>query len=315
MGRRRMAIDVNGEVTFAQMPVHSPAHGSAHSPQVYRGHNVFTTIGKSALAAHLDSRVILPAYIAVGTGSSTPAASDTALSSEIARVPIIATVQAGKYSVLFMAKFDQYQAHLDQANPTSLLEAGLFDDGGNLLYNPGFDRWLKGPGNSVLIDGWVPAYGASVLRSSAFFGSGSYSAQIVSSFAEGLIFQAVGSPNHTTGLSPYINETMVFRAWVRQTGVSGGRIEIRESAGSNEYATFSSSCSGSGKWELLTVSKTIRPDTNQISVRVRIPWKGISLVDSADLFIRGNLWARASINLKKSPAYMLAAMWKLTFGG
>lgn len=95
--------------------------------------NVITTAGKQAILHLLgnDGAVTVGAqYLAVGTGAGTPAASDTALFSELARNPITqATVSSG--NLLLQTYFTSLQAN------GSWTEAGLFGAGASGIINSG----------------------------------------------------------------------------------------------------------------------------------------------------------------------------------
>ncbi len=111
-------------------------------------HNIICQAGKNRLLAASGGAALSAfAYVAIGTGTTTPAATDTALQSEAARSPqqTPTNPSASVYQV-------QY-AFGGGVGTGAITEAGLFDaaTGGNLLARQTFAAVNKGASDTLTI--------------------------------------------------------------------------------------------------------------------------------------------------------------------
>jgi hypothetical protein len=84
--------------------------------------NVVTNNGRDRIAALISqSSVVFPSYIAIGTGTTAVAVTDTAMETEVDRNAITSTTDASGV-VSFQAFFSK-----TQANGSTISEVGLFD--------------------------------------------------------------------------------------------------------------------------------------------------------------------------------------------
>jgi len=98
--------------------------------------NVITNVGKAQVAGLINGVVTSPfRYVAIGTGTTAPSASDTALETEIARKAgstSRATTNVSNDTAVVEATFSSADGLTGSSN---VAEAGLFDatSGGNML--------------------------------------------------------------------------------------------------------------------------------------------------------------------------------------
>ncbi|RLE37648.1 hypothetical protein DRJ17_06090, partial [Candidatus Woesearchaeota archaeon] len=119
----------------------------------------------------------------------------------------------------------------------------------NLLLNGSFEYWYAGTSSAP--DGWAIS-GGTIARESTNIHRGSYSAKFTSTSGVQNLRQIV--PNLI--YSQLTGKVFTFSAYVK-TSNSGIHIQIMENNGSQ---TNSSNHSGSGNWELLTVTHTVQGD-------------------------------------------------------
>ena len=122
--------------------------------EVRRGKNVITNAGKAQVAGLINGVVTTPfKYIAIGTGTAAPAATDTALATEtrrkLADSVSRATTNVDNDTALLVATFSGY------TGTEAVTESGVFDasSGGNMLCRQTFSainvNW--GAGDSLQI--------------------------------------------------------------------------------------------------------------------------------------------------------------------
>jgi hypothetical protein len=122
--------------------------------EVRRGKNVITNAGKAQVAGLINGVVTTPfRYIAIGTGTTAPAATDTALATEthrkLADSVSRATTNVDNDTALLVATFSGY------TGTEAVTESGVFDasSGGNMLCRQTFSAinvdW--GAGDSLQI--------------------------------------------------------------------------------------------------------------------------------------------------------------------
>ncbi len=122
--------------------------------EVRKGKNVITNVGKAQVAGLINGVVTTPFnYIAIGTGTTTPAATDTALATETHRKQADsvsrATTNVTNDTAVLVATFSGY------TGTEAVTESGVFDasSGGNMLCRQTFSainvNW--GAGDSLQI--------------------------------------------------------------------------------------------------------------------------------------------------------------------
>ena len=112
--------------------------------------NLVVTSGKNYVASRMyDSSKNAMSHMAVGSSSTSPAAGDTALGSELDRQLLVSTTVSGN-TVTYVATFDPGEG------TGALTEAGLFNaaSSGDMLCRTTFSVINKGPSDSMTIT-WV----------------------------------------------------------------------------------------------------------------------------------------------------------------
>jgi hypothetical protein len=167
---------------------------------VAAGENVFTLAGygriaawlASGVAAGVASTVASPTFIAVGTGSGTPANTDTFMFQEIARKAITGYSVQATYTAQLTVTFSQSEAN------GSITEIGLCDAGGYPINANGTatsytSTTLTDTGANWTTNQWA---GGWLYIISATTGAGQRT-QIVSNTATVLTFNAITLPTGT----------------------------------------------------------------------------------------------------------------------
>ena len=117
--------------------------------EVRKGKNVITNVGKAQVAGLINGVVTTPfKYIAIGTGTTAPAATDTALATEthrkLADSVSRATTNVANDTAVLVATFSGY------TGTEAVTESGVFDasSGGNMLCRQTFSainvNWSAG---------------------------------------------------------------------------------------------------------------------------------------------------------------------------
>jgi hypothetical protein len=118
--------------------------------------NLITNVGYAQVAGLINGVVTTPfRYVAVGTGTATPSATDTALGSEVSRVQ--ATV--GRTTTSVTNDTSTWSATFNFTASYALAEAGIFDAsaGGNMLSRVTFPTVNVVPGDTLVINWKVQA--------------------------------------------------------------------------------------------------------------------------------------------------------------
>ena len=108
--------------------------------------NIITTVGKELIASLIaDAAVTTVSHMAIGSGNTAPAITDTTLVTELGRVALTSTTAVGN-QVIYLATFGPGVA------TGSVNEAGLFNDGtvGDMQCRTLFSTTIpKGSGDSL----------------------------------------------------------------------------------------------------------------------------------------------------------------------
>lgn len=112
-----------------------------------RTHNLVTDSGLASIAKAMQGMVSLQiTHVAVGTGTATPAAGNTALAAEVSRSRVTQRAQSGG-----TATVQQFIPSGDTSNGNTLAEAGLFLEDGTMLARVTFTPFAKTAGYTMTI--------------------------------------------------------------------------------------------------------------------------------------------------------------------
>lgn len=123
---------------------HTKADGSVVQHEVS---NLVVLAGRAWIASRMEgASSAVMSHLAVGSSSTAPAAGDTALGSEVARVALISAVAASN-TITYIAQFPA------GTGTGALEEAGIFNDGttGTMLARVTFPVINKGSGDTLQV--------------------------------------------------------------------------------------------------------------------------------------------------------------------
>lgn len=109
--------------------------------------NLVVTTGKAYIASRMNSNsAIIMGYMAVGSGNTSPAAGDTALGTELARVAVD-TASVANSTITYTATYPA------GTGTGTLAEAGIFNasSSGTMLCRTNFNEVNKASGDTVVI--------------------------------------------------------------------------------------------------------------------------------------------------------------------
>lgn len=161
------------------------------------------------------------------------------------------------------------------------IHGNLFKNTGlqNLLLNGDFEYWYSGTTSAP--DGWtLNGTGATIVRESTEKKLGSYSAKITYGSDPAYIFQLIHS---TRGIDYWKGRTITLSCWIKTSTASQARLFISDSI----LVTYSDYHSGSGNWELLTVTKTIDSSATFIRIACILNSSGSGYFDGV-MVVEGN---------------------------
>ncbi len=113
--------------------------------------NLVVDVGKAQVAGLINGVVTTPfKYIAIGTGTASPSASDTALGNEVAR----ASATTGRTTTSVSNDTATWSASFSFTSSYAITESGIFDasSGGNMLARQTFSAVNVSSGDSLTVN-------------------------------------------------------------------------------------------------------------------------------------------------------------------
>jgi hypothetical protein len=132
-------------------------------------------------------------------------------------------------------------------------------------YNTGFEFWSNGAGpftDAECADGWWVDQFAIVYREDTIIYGGAHSLKI---YGNGTTDEGLTVSQDIANYAQYIGKDFTFSVWVKT--VTPGRAYISIHDGT-DAGTASAYHTGSGTWELLTVTRTISSNANCLAVKL-----------------------------------------------
>jgi hypothetical protein len=235
--------------------------------------------------------------MAIGLDSTAASRGDVSLYNEIIRVPVVSTYQRGVYHARYAAGFRPLEPPVPQGGTSNVFrELGLFDAGTVALTNRSFETWSGG--NPT---GWTQENVGSIGQGSSTPYEGNYYAAVGFN-ANGTVSQTISSPTSYAGKT-------VFWVGALRTSDTDARVVIDDGVSK----IYSDPHSGSGSWELLKAIGTVSASPTQLKVGYCKDTAGTVDLDWATFTDRGNLWARAIINVEKLDYQPLQVIWEIFF--